>query len=146
MTALREAVAAKRHDPVCSAELRPEAFTHIPHPVDARPVPALLTGAELLLDQRFKAAVHSYTEWLHFECEGHDEVTSTDWIASVPLRMPERLAAATVAQVVHLQRTTRDPRVFSACRSDLERRWAASEDGRALRESLADPPQQDGAA
>ena len=146
MTALRQAVAAKRHDPDCGAELRPEAFTHIPHPVDARRVPALLTGADLLLDQRFKSAVHSFAEWLHFECEGHDDVTSTDWIASVPLRMPERLAAATVAQVVHLQRTTRDPRVLAACRAELEQRWAASEDCQALRESLEDPRQQDGAA
>lgn len=124
-------------DPARLAECRrhdPDYGRFAGHPLDPRTA-ELDPADEAHVDRLVLADQHSFAEWLLDACHGVDRVSNTDWICRVDTTFQHRLQGATVAQILHLFRTSTDAEVRAACWAQIEREWAESENAIALRES-----------
>lgn len=121
---LRSVVAQARHDPDCATTVDHREFRRVPD--IAHVIAAPLTDHQVRVRAMAASDVHAFASWFARECDGAECVQDTAWIAEVRPLLQHRISAASVAQLAHLGRTTRDLHVMLDCRDEIERRWRQS--------------------
>lgn len=121
---LRSMVADARHDPDCATTVDQHAFRHVPDIAHVSMTTAMKHEAQL--HAAAACDVHAFAEWFMRECDGAECVQNTAWLAEVRQLIRHRIGGATVPQLAHLGRTTRDLELMAYCRDEIERRWRDS--------------------